>query len=84
MNLLKGHSVRTIISQRVRLEVFDRAGGLCECILPNGKRCCRPGSEIHHLVARKMGGRRGQAKKNIENIDNYRLFCLECHRYFHG
>ncbi|MBU1621861.1 MAG: HNH endonuclease [Gammaproteobacteria bacterium] len=31
-----------------------------------------------------MGGRRGQARRDIDGKDNCMLVCLKCHRRRHG
>ncbi len=81
---------RYTIPLRVRTEVGDRCNGTCERIV-DGKRCNRPAAEIHHKVNKSSGGRKGEAKKQIEHIENYEARCQLCHhtivldgRRYHG
>ena len=70
-------------SIEVKQHVLDRSGGLCERKLPTGNRCLAPGSELHHIVLKKMGGRQGRFKKMADSEENAMLVCLECHRERH-
>ena len=65
------------LSERTRLDVWQRDDGTCQI-------CGGPGSEIDHIIPKMMGGRHGQAKKDIERMENYRLLCVRCHRGKHG
>lgn len=61
------------IPQKIRLEVFNRAGGLCEvCKGPGGWR----GLSMHHIKLRAQGGE--------HTADNLRLLCGGCHSIQHG
>lgn len=71
-------------SPEVERRVWERAGGLCEDKLPNGKRCFGPGAEFHHKTLKKIGGRKGAMKKFIDSEENCMLVCLRCHRRRHG
>lgn len=57
-----------MITERLRLQIWDRQAGLCMC----GK----PATEIHHLIKRSQGG-----KDNIENLE---ARCWECHHTLNG
>ena len=70
-------------SKRTKEFVWQRASGLCERVKPDGKRCLAPGAEFHHILLKKMGGRKGGVKKKIDALDNCMLVCLECHRLRH-
>ena len=70
-------------SKKVTQSVFDRSGGLCERKLPAGRRCMAPGSEFHHIVLKKMGGRQGEFKKLADSETNCMVVCLVCHRERH-
>lgn len=70
-------------SKKTKETVWRRASGLCERILPNGKRCLAPGAEYHHIKLKGMGGRKGEMKKKIDALDNCLLVCIECHRQRH-
>lgn len=72
----------TIKEKRLRMRIWERAGGMCENIV-DGKRCFKSGAEIHHLTPKGMGGRRGAAKVLSESEDNKQLWCLDCHRARH-
>lgn len=67
------------IPLKVRMEVFNRAGGLCEGIV-NGQRCLSPGDwrglSMHHIKKRSQGGQ--------HTADNLRLQCGKCHSLDHG
>jgi 5-methylcytosine-specific restriction endonuclease McrA len=63
---------------KVRREIFERASGLCERKLPNGKRCLAPATEAHHIIPKRMGGR----KKSLPLFDDKRngmAACRPCH-----
>lgn len=64
------------MDERIRQEIYDEAGGLCEC--------GRPGTEIDHIIPKRMGGRHGEAKIAIEAKANKRLICRKCHQRKHG
>lgn len=72
----------TVTAETKRI-VWDRAGGLCERVLADGKRCSGPGAEIHHIKLKGMGGRKGEMKEKIDALDNLLLVCLQCHRERH-
>ena len=70
---------------RLRWDAFDRAGGFCEVILPDGKPCnvwapFRQGGvilgELSHIVHRSRGG--------SDTLDNVLWSCMKCHRQKHG
>lgn len=64
-----------MITERLRLEVFERDEGMCQYILPDGHKCLRPASDCHHRIPKGMGGR-----PNLkETIDD-----LECRCYLHN
>lgn len=67
------------LSERARLMVWDRANGICE--MPG---CSRPGTEIHHIVHKGMGGRHGAMRKAIDHPSNLALICRQCHQEHHG
>ena len=64
------------MNERRRLEIWERDEGTCQL-------CHRAGQEIHHVEAKKMGGRYGAAKERIESIDNLQLVCTACHYEIH-
>ena len=73
------------LSASVRDEVLERAGHLCEGTRPNGDRCLKCGSlEIHHVILKKMGGRKGAMAKKIDEGSNLLLLCRSCHARAHG
>ena len=66
------------MDERERIEIWERDEGTCQV-------CHKaPGQEIDHIIAKKMGGRHGEAKKRIEAKENKRLICRDCHRRRHG
>ena len=67
-------------SPEVRQQVWQESGGLCERKHPDGRRCLAPGMEFHHLVPKRMGGRKGEVKKWVDSAKNCMLVCLHCHR----
>ena len=72
------------LSVTVRQEVIERAGGLCEGIR-NGKRCNSPRSlEIHHIIPKRMGGRKGPMAKVLDQSWNLMLVCRACHSRCQG
>ena len=70
-------------SLAVREKVWDRAGGMCERKMPTGQRCFAPGSEFHHIILKKMGGRQGKFKELSDSEANCMLVCLGCHKERH-
>ena len=70
-------------SVKVRERVWDRSGGMCERKLPTGSRCLAPGSEFHHIILKKMGGRKGRYKELVDSEANCMLACLKCHKERH-
>ena len=72
-----------MFSTEVRWNVLERSEGLCERKLPTGQRCLAPGSEFHHIVLKKMGGRHGKYKEMVDSEANCMLVCLGCHRERH-
>ena len=60
------------VSQRLRREVFARAGGRCEyCLMPAWALLA--GCEVDHVISRKHGG--------ITDLSNLALSCARCNRY---
>ena len=57
---------------------------MCEIILPNGKRCCAPGAELHHIEPKKLGGRKGRFKEISDSEENLALSCVRCRIRIHG
>lgn len=66
-------------SQKVKDEVARRSGGLCERILPNGKRCFGHATQYHHKELKGMGGRHGEAKVFSDSVANCLHTCTPCH-----
>ncbi|MCB7129929.1 MAG: HNH endonuclease [Candidatus Brocadiales bacterium] len=64
------------MDERTRLRIWDRDEGRCQL-------CGRPGSEIDHIEAKKMGGRKREWKKWIDRDENLRILCLGCHHKRH-
>lgn len=61
------------IPLKIRLEVFNRADGLCEaCKSPGDWR----GLSMHHVKKRSQGGK--------HTVENLRLLCGICHSLKHG
>jgi hypothetical protein len=61
--------------------VKARSKGLCEVGGPN---CTGTATEIHHVVHRGMGGRKGAAKSANDSPDNLVHSCQACHMTEHG
>lgn len=61
-------------TSKVRQIVRDRASGRCEW--PD---CRRPGTDYHHRLNRKMGGRKGQRAEEINQASWLVLACREHH-----
>ena len=57
--------------------VMERSGGLCES-------CGAMGANIHHVVFKGLGGRKGRMKKELDQPDNLKVLCLVCHGAAHG
>lgn len=72
-----------MFSEEVKRKAWERDGGLCQWPVGNGK-CLAPGREFHHRTPKGMGGRKGQAKKDIDSVDNCMTVCLMHHRLRHG
>ena len=68
-----------MFSLKVKQKILDRSGQLCERKLPNGKRCLARVSDIHHIVAKKMGGRKGVYREAINDERNSMAVCRKCH-----
>lgn len=63
---------RAVIPLKVRHEVEERSGGICEFVW-DGVRCVWPATEKHHVLARSQGGK--HTKENL--LDG----CGFCHAY---
>ena len=61
------------IPLKIRLEVFNRADGLCEVCKSHGDW---RGLSMHHIKLRSQGGQ--------HTADNLRLLCGKCHSKNHG
>ena len=65
------------VSQAVRTEIYNRAGGRCECTMlgcdHNGKRCTRglysPGWDAHHIN-----------RNGSDGAGNLLALCATCHK----
>ena len=66
-------------SPEVKRRILERSDGLCERTLPSGRRCLAPVVEIHHIVAKKMGGRKGVMREAINDERNGMAVCRCCH-----
>jgi hypothetical protein len=62
----------TYISEAIRRDVRNRAGGKCEYCLLNERYGMKP-HEIDHIIAEKHGGETA--------LENLCLSCLDCNRY---
>ena len=67
------------MNKRTRFYVWDRDDGRCQFKFPDGQRCLAPASQVHHIKAKKMGGRKGKGKEEIERIENYECRCIKHH-----
>lgn len=69
------------IPKAISAALWERAKGLCEdCRGPGDWR----GLMRHHVKLKGMGGRRGEAKKRADHLDNLVLVCGRCHSARHG
>jgi len=59
--------------------ILERSGGLCERKLPDGKRCFAPAVDAHHIVPKKMGGRKGIWILAVNDERNGMVVCRGCH-----
>jgi len=71
------------ITERERLVIWDRSEGRCE-LMWDGVRCPNTAAELHHLIHRKMGGRKGKMKEIVESPSNWFASCMACKRRLHG
>lgn len=69
------------IPTKSREIVKKRSGMLCEVKGPN---CLGKATELDHIEARGMGGRRGLAKELNNDPSNLRAVCKHCHMERHG
>lgn len=61
------------IDPKLRLTVYERAGGKCECC---GDMLKLSGYECHHRKLRSRGGQ--------DSVSNLACLCRLCHRRLHG
>lgn len=61
---------RSVIPAKVRKEVRERSGGICEFTW-EGPRCTNTAHEMHHVLARSQGGK--------HTPDNLMDSCFPCH-----
>ena len=74
-----------MLSVAVRNEVIERSGGLCEGLLTSGQRCLRGSSlEIHHIIPKRMGGRKGLIAEVLDQAWNLMHVCRSCHSRCQG
>ena len=79
-----------MVSIQVRNEVIERAGALCEGRVyykpgPQWMPCLSSqGLEIHHIIAKRMGGRKGDIAKALDQAWNLMLVCRACHSRCQG
>jgi RNA polymerase-binding transcription factor DksA len=52
--------------------ISDRSGGLCE-------NCNKPAQDAAHILHRKMGGRKGEMLRTINDPRNLAALCRSCH-----
>ncbi len=62
-----------------RQRIIERSGGLCERKLPGGNRCLCQAVDIHHIVPKGMGGRKGVYRELIDDERNGMACCRGCH-----
>lgn len=68
-----------MFSRETKRRIMDRCDGLCERWLPEGRRCLAPVVDIHHIVPRAMGGRKGVWHELINDEKNGMGVCRTCH-----
>ena len=68
-----------MLPRRVIEYVLRRSGGLCERKLPDGRRCLAPAADFHHIVPKRMGGRKGLFRKLFDDPRNIMAACRPCH-----
>ena len=74
-----------MLSATARADVQERSGGLCEGILPNGKLCLsQVNLEIHHIIPKRMGGRKGLIAEVLDQAWNLMHVCRSCHSRCQG
>ena len=79
-----------MVSIQVRNEVVERSGGLCEGTerIPGYSKDtpCLSGImlEIHHIIPKRMGGRKGPVAKALDMAWNLMLVCRACHSRCQG
>lgn len=66
-----GRTGSTTASRKLRLEVFERQGGICAGWGERRGACDRLATEDDHIVPRVFGG--------ADLIDNHQGLCSECH-----
>lgn len=74
--LVSGKGERPV-GKKVREIVAERSGGRCEIGFPH---CEGTASQMAHRVARKAGGRHGEARAENDRASNLVHACWVCHR----
>lgn len=71
--------VRPAVPDDVRTALAARSGGWCEF-----PACTQLATDPHHRKARKIGGRRGDAKKRLDQLANLVHLCRGDHTWVTG
>lgn len=69
----------------VKRIVFQRANGLCERCIEEGKAAgvpdgwLTPGVDCHHIIPVESGKTDAEMEKLAYDVNNIRLLCVDCH-----
>ena len=75
---MKVYRPKPAVALSVRLQLIDRAGGRCEANLFG---CLGAGTDVHHRITRKAGGRKGEAAAHHDRLSGLVLLCRLCHTW---
>lgn len=73
---MKASRPRPAVPAKNRAGVKVRAGEMCEAKLVG---CLGRGTDVHHRITQKSGGRHGTARERHDRMSNTLLLCRVCH-----